>query len=116
METRFSPRSISWTESSPIEIAGPVFDSGGLYAFEIEVRTIDEPTNIIEDSGVYRADLTIVETTSHPQEDAEGNDVEFRMKSILIKSKISNMTYYKKVTFEMPFDWSEGSMSHVPCA
>ena len=41
------------TESSPIEIAGPIFDEGGLYTFEIEVRTIDEPTNIIEDSGVY---------------------------------------------------------------
>ena len=103
------------TKSSPIEIAGPVFDSGGLFTFEIEVRTIDEPTNIIEDSDVYRADLTLVETTSHPQEDAEGNDVEFRMKSYF--DKIQNFQYdpeNKQVTFEMPFDWSEGSMSHVP--
>ncbi|MHA7733356.1 PEFG-CTERM sorting domain-containing protein [Nitrosopumilus sp. S6] len=102
------------TESSPIEIAGPVFDSGGLYTFEIEVRTIDEPTNIIEDSGVYRADLSIVETSSHPQKDAEGNDVEFKMKSYF--DKISNFQYdpvAKKVTFEMPFDWGESSMSHV---
>ena len=102
------------TESSPIEIAGPVFDSGGLFTFEIEVRTIDEPTNIIEDSGVYRADLTLVETTSHPQEDAEGNNVEFRMKSYF--DQIQNFQYDpigKTVTFEMPFDWSEDSMSHV---
>ncbi|QDI89041.1 PEFG-CTERM sorting domain-containing protein [Candidatus Nitrosopumilus sp. SW] len=102
------------TESSPIEIAGSVFDSGGLYTFEIEVRTIDEPTNIIEDSGAYRADLSIVETSSHPQKDAEGNDVDFRMKSYF--DKISNFQYNpvaKKVTFEMPFDWGESSMSHV---
>lgn len=102
------------TESSPIEIAGPVFDAGGLFTFEIEVRTIDEPTNIIEDSGVYRADLTLVETTSHPQKDAEGNDVEFRMKSYF--DQIQNFQYDpvgKTVTFEMPFDWSEDSMSHV---
>ncbi|MCE2505343.1 MAG: PEFG-CTERM sorting domain-containing protein [Nitrosopumilaceae archaeon] len=102
------------TESSPIEITGPIFDSGGLYTFEIEVRTIDEPTNIIEDSGVYRADLTLVETSSHPQKDAEGNDVEFRMKSYF--DQIQNFQYdpvAKKVTFEMPFDWSESSMSHV---
>ncbi|KFM17245.1 hypothetical protein AAA799P11_01363 [Marine Group I thaumarchaeote SCGC AAA799-P11] len=102
------------TESSPIEIAGPVFDSGGLYTFEIEVRTIDEPTNIIEDSGVYRADLTIVETTSHPQKDAEGNDVQFRLKSYF--DQIQNFQYdpeAKQVTFEMPFDWGESSMSHV---
>lgn len=102
------------TDTSPIEITGPVFDSGGLYTFEIEVRTIDEPTNIIEDSGVYRADLSIVETTSHPQQDSEGNDVEFRMKSYF--DKIQNFQYdpvAKKVTFEMPFDWGESSMSHV---
>ena len=30
------------SESNPIEITGPLFDSGGLYNFEIEIRTIDE--------------------------------------------------------------------------
>ena len=55
----------SGTDSNPVEITGPLFNSGGLYTFEIEVRTIDEPTNIIENSGVYDADLTIVESVSH---------------------------------------------------
>ena len=103
------------TDSSPIEIAGPVFDSGGLYTFEIEVRTIDEPTNIVENTGVYRADLSIIETSSSTQKDAEGNDVQFRMKSYF--DKIQNFQYdpeTKKVTFEMPFDWGENSMSHIP--
>ena len=103
------------TESNPIEITGPIFTSGGLYTFEIEVRTIDEPTNIIEDSGVYNADLTIIETTSYTQKDTENRDVEFRMKSYF--DKISNFEYNsetKQVTFEMPFDWSEKQMSHVP--
>lgn len=102
------------TESEPIEISGPLFDSGGLYKFEIEVRTIDEPTNIIEDSGVYTADLTIIETTSHLQQDSENNDVEFRLKSYF--DKISNFEYdpeTKQITFEMPFDWREQQMSHV---
>ena len=102
------------TELEPVEISGPLFDSGGLYTFEIEVRTIDEPTNIIEDSGVYTADLTIVETTSHLQKDSENNDVEFRLKSYF--DKISNFKYdpeTKQITFEMPFDWREQQMSHV---
>lgn len=103
------------TESNPIEIVGPIFDSGGLYTFEIEVRTIDEPTNIIEDSVVYYADLSIVETTSYQEKDEEDQDVQFRMKSYF--DKISNFDYdpeAKQVTFEMPFDWSESRMSHVP--
>ncbi len=103
------------TESNPIEITGSLFDSGGLYNFEIEVRTIDEPTNIIEDSGIYNADLSIIETTSYIQKDAENHDVKFSVQSYF--DKISNFEYdskTKQVTFEMPFDWSEKQMSHVP--
>jgi len=102
------------TESNPIEITGPIFTSGGLYNFEIEVRTIDEPTNIIENSGIYNADLSIIETTSHIQKDAENHDVEFSLKSYF--DKISNFEYVtetKQITFEMPFDWSEKQMSHA---
>jgi predicted secreted protein with PEFG-CTERM motif len=102
------------TESNPIEITGPLFDSGGLYNFEIEIRTIDEPTNIIENSTVYNADLSLIETVSFVQKDAENNDVEFRSKSYF--DSVSNFKYdpeAKQVTFEMPFDWSEKQMSHV---
>ena len=102
------------TESNPVEITGPLFDSGGLYNFEIEIRTLDEPTNIIENSTVYNADLSLIETVSFVQNDAENNDVEFRSKSYF--DSISNFKYdseAKQVTFEMPFDWSEKQMSHV---
>lgn len=103
------------TESNPIEITGPLFDSGGLYNFEIEVRTIDEPTNIIENSGTYDADLSLIEIISFVQKDSENNDVEFRSKSYF--DTISNFKYdfeAKEVTFEMPFDWSEKQISHIP--
>jgi len=102
------------TESNPIEITGPLFESGGLYNFEIEVRTIDEPTNIIENSGVYNADLTIVEIVPFMQKDAENNDVNFRVKSYF--DAVSNFMYdpvAKEIKMEMPFDWSEKQMSHV---
>ena len=102
------------TESNPIEITGSLFNSGGLYNFEIEVRTIDESTNIIENSGVYNADLSIIETVSFIQKDTENHDVKFRFKSYF--DKISNVEYdseTKQVRFEMPFDWSEKQMSHV---
>ena len=103
------------TESNPLEITGPLFDSGGLYNFEIEVRTIDEPTNILEDTGIYNADVSVIETTTFMQKDAEENDVKFRLKSYF--DKISSLQYdpqAKEVRFEMPFDWSEKQMSHIP--
>ena len=101
------------TEFSPLKITGPLFDSSGLYNFEIEIRTIDEATNIIE-SGIYNADLSVIETVSFTQKDSENNDVDFRSKSYF--DKISNFNYdYKasQITFEMPFDWGEKQMSHV---
>ncbi|MGY5143560.1 MAG: PEFG-CTERM sorting domain-containing protein [Candidatus Nitrosopumilus sp. bin_32a] len=101
------------TESDPLKITGPLFDSSGLYNFEIEIRTIDEPTNIIE-SGIYNADLSVIETVSFTQKDSENNDVDFRSKSYF--DTISNFNYdyeANQVTFEMPFDWSEKQMSHV---
>ena len=101
------------TESNPLKITGPLFDSSGLYNFEIEIRTIDEPTNIIE-SGIYNADLSVIETISFIQKDSKNNDVEFRSKSYF--DTISNFNYdyeANQVTFEMPFDWSEKQMSHV---
>ncbi|MFM9875555.1 MAG: PEFG-CTERM sorting domain-containing protein [Nitrosarchaeum sp.] len=103
------------TESKPVMISGPIFNSGGLYNFEIEVRTIDEPTNIIENSGVYNADLSIVDSTEFLQKDAQNQNVEFKIKSYF--DNISKFEYdpvAKQVTFEMPFDWSEKQMSHIP--
>ena len=103
------------TESNPLKITGPIFNSGGLYNFEIEIRTIDEPTNIIENSEVYNADLSVAEITQIWQKDAENQDVSFRMKSYF--DTISAFEYdaeNKQVTFEMPFDWSEKQMSHIP--
>ncbi len=103
------------TETNPIEIVGPLFTSGGLYNFEIEVRTIDEPTNIIENSGIYNADLSLIETKSFMEQDSKTNPIEFGSKSYF--DTISNFEYdseAKEITFEMPFDWSEKQMSHVP--
>jgi len=103
------------TETNPIEITGPLFTTGGLYNFEIEIRTIDEPTNIIENSGIYNADLSLIESKSFMEQDSEANSVEFGSKSYF--DTISNFEYNseaKEITFEMPFDWSEKQMSHVP--
>jgi hypothetical protein len=102
-------------ESNPITIASPIFNSGGLYNFEIEIKTIDDPTNIIEDSGTYNADLSIIESTEFFQKDAKNIDVKFQVKSYF--DKISKFEYdpeAKQVTFEMPFDWSKKQILHIP--
>ena len=103
------------TETNPLEISGPIFDSGGLYNFEIEVRTIDDPKNIIEGSQTYYADLIVPEITQFLQKDSKDQDAPFKIKSYF--DKIEKFEYdpiSKQVTFEMPFDWSEKQISHIP--
>ncbi|MEX0639678.1 MAG: PEFG-CTERM sorting domain-containing protein [Nitrosopumilaceae archaeon] len=103
------------TDSKPIQLVGPVFKSGGLFNFEIELRTIDEPTNIVENLGVYNADVSIIDITDYVQQSANGDIINFRTKSYF--DKLSHFNYDSKnnlVTFEMPFNWNEKIISHVP--
>ncbi len=103
------------TTSEPIQLTGPIFKDGGLYNFEIEVRTIDEPTNIIEDSGVNYADVSVISTQSFEEIDLNGEQITFGTRSYF--DKVSDFSYNadtKTVTIDMPFDWSEKKMSHIP--
>jgi len=103
------------TDSQPIQLEGPIFQSGGLFNFEIELRTIDEPTNIVEDLGVYYVDVSMIETLDYKFQSADDNLIDFKSKSYF--DKLSQFNYdseNNKVTFEMPFDWSEKTVSHIP--
>jgi len=102
------------TDTLPLKITGPIFDTGGLYNFEIEIKTYYDPAIILELEPII-ADISIVETTSYEEKDEEGNHVQFRMRSYF--DNVSNFDYdpqNKIVSFEMPFDWTETTVSHVP--
>jgi len=103
------------TDSQPIQLEGPIFQSGGLFNFEIELRTIDEPTNIVEDLGIYSVDVSMIDTTDYQQQSKDGDLVNFKIKSYFDKlSKFNYDSQNNLVTFEMPFDWSEKTVSHIP--
>ena len=103
------------TDSQPIQLVGPVFKSGGLFNFEIELRTIDEPTNIVENLGVYNADVSIIDITNYVQQSKNGEKINFKIKSYF--DKISEFNYDSEnnlTTFKMPFDWNKKTISHIP--
>lgn len=98
------------TASQPIQILSPFFDKGGLFHFEIEIKTIDDPTNVLEDSKIHVVDVSTVETHHYKKD-----DITFK-----ITSYFDNISYFDYnaneniVEFEMPFDWSEQNISHIP--
>ncbi|MGQ0771274.1 MAG: PEFG-CTERM sorting domain-containing protein [Nitrososphaerota archaeon] len=103
------------TESSPIELKGPVFDSGGLYHFEIERIAINESNSIVENLGSFFADVTLTTNQIYDEQDRNGSAVKFGVKSYY--DKVSSFEYdpgTNSLSFEMPFDWNEQNISHVP--
>jgi len=102
------------TDTLPLKIIGPIFDTGGLYNFEIEIKTYNDPITILDFEPIV-IDISMIETASFEEKDEEGNNVQFRMRSYF--DNISNFNYdpqNKIVSFEMPFDWTEPIVSHIP--
>ena len=103
------------TDTKPIELTGPVFNSGGLYHLEIEIRTIDEPNNVLDEPIKYDAYISIGQTSYHSQKSKDGQDITFRIRSYY--DTITNFAYdpnENTISFEMPFDWNEQNISQIP--
>ncbi len=102
------------TDTKPIEVRGPIFNSGGLYHLEIAIRTIDEPDNILDEPIKYDAYISIGQTTYYDQKTKDGQDVKFRVRSYY--DTITNFEYNPNentILFEIPFDWSEQNISQI---
>ena len=99
------------TESNPLEITGPILNTGGLYRFEVEIKSIDSETMQNQGFSTY---ITSITNHGYDKQDKNGNPVRFDVKSYY--DKISSFDYSpdtNSITLEMPFDWSEQNISHT---
>ena len=97
-----------YTGTQHIQIFSSSFDKGGLFHFEMDITSIDGITNELDRSAQV-IDVSTVQTTHYE------DDTTFK-----ITSYFDNISYfdYKSdenvLEFEMPFDWSENNISHIP--
>ena len=99
------------TESNPLEITGPILNTGGLYRFEVEIKSIDSEAVQNQAFSTY---ITSITNHRYDKQDKNGNPVRFDVKSYY--DKISGFDYSQdtnSITLEMPFDWSEQNISHT---
>ncbi len=99
------------TGESPLIIAGPIFDKGGIYTFKITLDAQDEVGIISDEEFEVQVSVTDV---SHHQETVGQKETEFRVKSYY--DKISNFEYDAKkniAKINFPFDFSESNISHT---
>jgi len=90
-------------------VKGKVFESGGLYEFNIKILTIDSYSNVLPDPIEYYLGISIPETTYY-----EINDDGFG------KQQVGIITYYDQILdfeynqtsikFMFPFDWSNNAI------
>jgi predicted secreted protein with PEFG-CTERM motif len=101
----------SATESKPLEISGPILNSGGLYRFDIQILSLD--SQLLQNQA-FSTYITSITNHSYDEQGKDGNQVEFNIKSYY--DKISSFDYSPEtnsITIEMPFEWSEQNISHT---
>jgi len=98
--------------SGSYQIKGPVFASGGLYKFKINVLTMGSYNNQISKS--FNAAISIPETKDYPINDID--DGKQTVTIIAYYDQIGNFQYNsnkKEMSFSMPFNWSQDNLKQV---
>lgn len=100
-------------EPAGTAVYGPLFGAGGLYTLYITVESVGGVPVLDDRQAVL--DLLVLDEAFHTGTDESGAEVSFATKSYF--DRVSNFHYDAPsgtITFEMPFDWSAGRMSHIP--
>ncbi len=98
--------------SGSYDIKGPIFSTGGLYKFKINVLTLGSYDNQISKS--YDAAISIPQTNQYTISDKD--DGKQTMSIIAYYDQVGNFQYNqdnKKMIFTMPFNWSDDNLKQV---
>lgn len=99
-------------DSGNYDIKGPIFNSGGLYRFKIEVITMGAYDNQV--SKTYNAGISIPE-----YDNITINDPSYGMRQIQIigyYDQLHDILYdpaKRSINFTMPFDWSQQNINQI---
>jgi hypothetical protein len=95
-------------------IRGPIFDTGGLYKFKIDVLSMDSYENKLGQPIRYNAAISIPEITRYQiQDNNYGNQT---IGIVAYYDQINNFKYNsgtKFINFTMLFDWSKENIDQV---
>ena len=97
----------------PVDIKSPLLGGPGLHTFEIRLASVGGRD--LPGAPPARADVSVVETREFVLEDSDGEAVVFRTKSYF--DRVESLEYDPAAgtaRLVMPFDWSHGTLSHVP--
>ncbi|MDH5658042.1 MAG: peptidase [Nitrosopumilus sp.] len=101
-------------DSRLVNVKGPRLSEGGLYKFDIKILTANEYSKKLEKPLTFNAGISIAQTTRHDFIDP--NFGEQHINIVTYYDEISNFQYdsvSKKISYFMPFDWSESNINQT---
>lgn len=103
-----SPAIEAWmkTETEPVTMTGPIFDSGGLYEYKVEILTADSDFNFLDKRLELVGAVSLAEHNTYEILDSQGNNNKVNVISYF--DTIENFVFDSdKIYFSMPFDWNQ---------
>lgn len=103
-----SPALESWmrTATEPVIMTGPVFNSGGLYEYKIEILTADSDFNFLDKRVELVGAISLAEHNTYTVIDSSQKSRTVNIISYF--DKIENFEFdSNKISFSMPFDWNQ---------
>ena len=70
---------------TPLQVTGPIFSKDGTYAFDIELRTIDDPENWVFSLSGFHSEIII------------GKDIAFKETFTEDKSSLQTEDFFRKI-------------------
>lgn len=101
------------TDLFPLKIEGPIFLSGGLYKFHIEVLTINTDSNVLKNPVIYDASISLAEKTIHAVSYEKQN---YDIGIMSYYDTIQNFAFDEKsrtILFSMPYEWSQKNIAQT---
>lgn len=103
-----SPAIDAWmrTNTEPVIMTGPIFDSGGLYEYKVEILTADSDFNFLDKRLELVGAISLAEHNTFQILDSKQNSNEVNIISYF--DTIENFVFdSNKISFSMPFDWNQ---------
>ena len=73
------------SDMTPLQVKGPIFSKDGTYAFDIELRTIDDPENWVFSLSGFHSEIII------------GKDIAFKETFTEDKSSLQTEDFFRKI-------------------
>ena len=90
----------------PLTLTGPIFSSGGLYEYKVEVLTVDSDTNILGQRVELEGAISLADSKTFAVTDSQNKSHDVEVISYF--DTVSEFDFdSNQLSFSMPFDWNQ---------